>query len=195
MNKAGLVAVALFAFPMLAWGQAADADPRDQWWENLTALCGQAFSGRMTHFSRPADETWLDKEVVIHVRKCSEHEIHIPLHVGENRSRTWVLARTDSGFRLKHDHRHEDGSEDDVTWYGGHSTDPGRASRQTFPVDDYSKALFLAHGLEASVGNFWTMEVHEDKFAYELVRAGRVFRAEFDLANPVEPPPPAWGHE
>jgi len=53
------------------------------------------------------------------VRSCTEEEIRIPFHVGEDRSRTWVLSRSDSGFRLVHDHRHEDGSADAITGYGG----------------------------------------------------------------------------
>lgn len=132
----------------------------------------------------------------MHVRECSENEIRIPLHVGENRSRTWVVTRADGRLSLKHDHRHEDGVEDEVSWYGGHTTDPGRAWRQTFPADDYSKALFLANGLEASVENFWSMEIHpEDRFVYEMVRSRRLFRAEFDLTRPVQPPPAPWGHD
>lgn len=191
-----VAAMALWLAPLAGIAQPVDGDPRDAWWENLAVLCGKAFAGEMTGFARPADDGWLDKRVVMHVRECSETEIRIPLHVGENRSRTWVVTRTEDGFRLKHDHRHEDGSEDAVTWYGGQTTDPGRAMRQTFPVDDYSKALFLANGLEASIANFWSMEVHPgEKFAYELVRPGRNFRAEFDLDEPVEAPPAPWGHE
>ena len=191
-----IFALCLISSLALQTAPAASQSEQDAFWERLGALCGQAFSGQMTGFSRPSDEGWLDREVIIHVRECSDSEIRIPLHVGENRSRTWILTRIDQGFRLKHDHRHQDGSPDDVTWYGGHTTDPGRAWRQTFPVDDYSKALFLANGLEVSVGNFWSMEIHpEEKFAYELVRAGRLFRAEFDLGNPVEPPPAPWGFE
>ncbi|MEX0915509.1 MAG: hypothetical protein WD397_05420 [Wenzhouxiangellaceae bacterium] len=194
--KRHLIALAMCLAPLPGIAQSTDQDPRDAWWESLSALCGKAFAGEMTGFSRPADDGWLGQPVVMHVRECSDTEILIPLHVGENRSRTWVVTRTESGFRLKHDHRHEDGSEDAVTWYGGQTTDPGRASRQTFPVDDYSKALFLANGLDVSTGNFWSMEVHVgDAVAYELVRSGRHFRAEFDLAEPVEPPPAPWGHE
>ncbi|MFW5815757.1 MAG: hypothetical protein ACOCVP_02775 [Wenzhouxiangella sp.] len=166
-------------------------------WDALTALCGKAFAGQMTGFSRPADDAWLGQQVVMHVRSCSEQEIRIPLHVGADRSRTWVLTRRAGGLRLKHDHRHQDGSEDAVTWYGGHTTDPGRSWRQTFPADDFSKALFLAQGLEASVANFWSLEVRPEQalFAYELVRPGRHFRAEFDLDRPVEPPPAPWGND
>jgi len=182
---------------LLSAAASAESVPAQQaFWENLQSLCGQAFAGRLTDFSRPADEGWLDREVIIHVRRCSATEIRIPLHVGTDRSRTWVLRRSDQGLTLKHDHRHEDGSEDPVSWYGGHTTDAGRSWRQTFPADDYSKALFLALGLDVSVGNFWSMEVHSDvqMFAYELVRPGRRFRAEFDLSDTVESPPAPWGH-
>lgn len=171
-------------------------DPQQEFWDALSALCGNAYAGEMTAFNRPADDGWLGREVVMHVRECSDDEIRIPLHVGDDRSRTWVVTRTGGTLRLKHDHRHADGSEDAVTWYGGHTTDPGRAWRQTFPVDDYSRALFLTQGLEVSTTNLWSMEVHPgEKFAYELVRPGRHFRAEFDLGEPVAAPPAPWGHE
>jgi hypothetical protein len=57
----------------------------------------------------------------MHVRTCSENALRIPFHVGDDHSRTWVITRTENGLRLKHDHRHEDGSEDAVTQYGGDS--------------------------------------------------------------------------
>jgi hypothetical protein len=186
----------LLTLAMAATAGPDEADSRSAFWNNLSELCGKAFAGEMTGFSRPSDEGWLDREVVMHVRECSDEEIRIPLHVGDNRSRTWIVTRTDDGFRLKHDHRYDDGSEEAVTWYGGQTTDTGRGWRQTFPVDDYSKAIFLANGLEFSINNLWSMEVHPgEKFAYELVRPGRVFRAEFDLTDPVEAPPAPWGHE
>ena len=181
----------LLALPVLA-----DPAPQDEFFQRLSALCGKAFAGRMTHYTRPSDDAWLDREVLIHIRECSAEEIRVPLHVGDNRSRTWVIRREPGRLVLKHDHRHEDGSEDEVTWYGGHTLDSGRAGRQTFPVDAYSQALFLAHGLESSVENFWSMEVEPGRhFAYELVRSRRMFRAEFDLSRPVDAPPPPWGFE
>jgi hypothetical protein len=61
----------------------------------------------------------------MHVRVCRDDEIQIPLHVGENRSRTWILTRTAEGLRLKHDHRLEDGSDDPVTQYGGDTAADG----------------------------------------------------------------------
>ena len=127
-------------------------------------------------------------------------EIRIPFHVGENRSRTWIITRTSDGLRLKHDHRHEDGSPDAMTMYGGDTAGAGSATRQEFPVDAESVAMFKAGGLAASVDNTWAMELDATRFVYELSRPrsqrnpqGRLFRVEFDLTRPVTPPPPPWG--
>lgn len=171
-------------------------DPQGAFWERLSALCGNAYEGELAVYHARMDAGWLGERLVMQVRECSENEIKIPLHVGEDRSRTWVLTRTDKGIRLKHDHRHEDGSEDATTWYGGQTADPGRAWRQSFPVDAYSQGLFLAQGLDVSITNIWAMEVHPgERFAYELLRVGRHLRAEFDLSAPVDPPPAPWGHD
>jgi hypothetical protein len=120
--------------------------------------------------------------------------VRIPFHVGEDRSRTWVLTRSAAGLSLKHDHRHEDGSEDKLTQYGGTSVEPGTQTRQEFPADAFSKALFEREGRAVSVTNVWAMEIAPGRnFAYELRRPGRFFRVEFDLSRPVPLPPPAWG--
>lgn len=177
-------------------GPAAEQGPQAEFWRALQGLCGMAFEGKLSSYDENLDAGWLPERMVIHVRRCTESRIEIPLFVGENRSRTWVLTLESDLIRLKHDHRHEDGSEEAVTWYGGHTTDPGRAWRQTFPVDDYSKALFLTNDLEGSITNLWYMEVKPGgHFAYGLTRPGRHLRAKFDLNNSVLAPPAPWGHE
>lgn len=169
---------------------------QQQFWEKLTALCGQAHEGQLTVFDPQADAGWLNQPMKIHVRECSDHEIKIPLVVGEDRSRTWVLTRHPDGIELKHDHRHEDGSDDRVTWYGGKTTDDGTHWRQAFPVDQYSRSLFFAEGLSASVDNVWYLELLGDHtLAYGLTRPNRHFRGEFDLTKTVEAPLAPWGHE
>ena len=67
------------------------------------------------------------------------------------------------------------------------------ASRAEFPVDQFSIDMFNREGLTASVTNVWAVEIDEDMFAYELARENRFFRVEFDLATPVDAPPPPWG--
>jgi hypothetical protein len=147
--------------------------------------------------SDPADSSFAGQRLVMHVRQCSPGAIRIPFHVGNDRSRTWVITRTPAGLRLKHDHRHQDGSSDALTMYGGDSRGAGTAVRQEFPADAESIDLFTAQGRSVSNTNIWAVEVGDRTFAYELRRppfpGGRYFRVEFDLSKPVDPPPPPWG--
>jgi hypothetical protein len=169
------------------------ADPPDLFFARLSKLCGKAFEGRVVT-NDPADADMAGRRLVMHVRECTSDSIRIPFHVGENRSRTWIVTRKARGLRLKHDHRHEDGSEDKLTQYGGDSAGPGSMTRQEFPADQFSKDLFVRESIPQSVANVWAMEVEPGRlFAYELRRPRRFFRTEFDLARPVPPPPPPWG--
>jgi hypothetical protein len=119
-----------------------------------------------------------------------------PFHVGEDRSRTWVLTRANGAISLKHDHRHQDGSPDALTMYGGRTLDAGTARRQAFPADPETTDLFTRLNLPASLPNVWAMEIEPGRrFVYELGRPGRLFRVEFDLSRAVPPPPPPWGHD
>ena len=165
---------------------------RDQF-DRLAALCGNAFEGRIVSPPVAADASFAGQRLVMHVRDCSPTAIRIPFHVGDDRSRTWVVTRTPGGLRLKHDHRHRDGSEDKVTQYGGDSSAPGTATRHEFPADAFTKALLVREGNTAGANNVWAIEVDATAFAYELRRPGRFFRVEFDLSRPIEPPPAPWG--
>mgnify|MGYP002395490666 CR=1 FL=1 len=180
-----------------ALSASEEIQPRDAFMARIATHCGQAFAGRIVA-NEPAqpDDPFAGKALVMHVRECAPGVLKIPFHVGDDHSRTWVLTRTPEGLRLKHDHRHEDGSEDAVTQYGGDSARPGTPWRQEFPVDRYSVALFEREGLAASVQNTWAMEIAPgERFVYELSRpSGRLFRVEFDLAKPVALPPAPWGH-
>jgi hypothetical protein len=168
----------------------ADSD----FFARLGSLCGRAFEGRIASPPVAADASFAGKRLVMHVRDCSANTIRIPFHVGDDRSRTWVLTRVGAGYRLKHDHRHQDGSEDAVTQYGGDTAVAGTATRQTFPADPFTKALLVRNGNAAGVENVWAVEVDPGRiFSYELRRPGRFFRVEFDLGRPVALPPPPWG--
>ncbi len=175
---------------------ATGQQPADAFLARLREHCGEAFAGSLEVNEPPdADDPFATQPLLMHVRKCGEDGIRIPFHVGSDRSRTWVLTRTASGLRLKHDHRHEDGSPDRVTMYGGDSVAAGTAGRQEFPADPESKALFEREGLTPSLDNVWAMEVEAgQRFTYELSRpGGRQLRVAFDLSRPVPAPPPPWG--
>lgn len=162
----------------------------------LSALCGQAFEGRIVS-EDAADDAWRAERIVMHVRECAKDEIRIPLHVGDDHSRTWVIHREAGRLALHHDHRHEDGRPDAVTWYGGVRDDRFSGSRLNFPADEATRALFDAEGIPQSKDNIWAIEVRPAHalFAYEMARPNRFFRIEFDTSKPVETPPAPWGAE
>jgi hypothetical protein len=165
-------------------------ETQQTFWDNLRSLCGQAFEGRVID-PEPADTAFAGHRLVMHVRECADTVTYVPFHVGDDRSRTWWFIRTADGLRLKHDHRHEDGSEDEVTWYGGDARDAGTATRQEFPADQHTADL-----IPYAATNVWTVElVPGDRYVYMLRREGRRFDAHFDLTHPVDPPPAPWGWE
>ena len=197
MNTKPLPLLLLAAVQLLATS-CAPVDPAGEFLAHIATHCGQAFAGRIVANEPPVEnDPFDDKTLVMHVMQCDDGVLRIPFHVGDDHSRTWVLTRTGSGLRLEHDHRHEDGSDDPVTLYGGETSTPGTGFRQEFPVNPYSVELFEREGLTASVTNVWAMEIEPGvRFAYELTRpGGRRFRVEFDLTTPVEVPPLPWGHE
>lgn len=165
-------------------------ESQDAFWRSILQLCGQAFER-------------IDAPYIMHVRQCYADEIRIPVHVQNpetrewNRSRTWILTRTPEGIRLKHDHRYDDGQEEEVTQYGGDTAEPGTAGIQTFPADAFTREVIgeLVRGADR---NIWRMEITPGEvFAYRLTRStfDNALRWAFDLTNPVSPPPAPWGYE
>lgn len=189
-----VLAIAIVAFGSLGAcsrpdGQSvAMVDPADAYLDALRAHCGQAFEGQLID-PQPTDSAMLGQRLVMHVRGCGD-TVRIPFHVGENRSRTWVFTRTATGVRLKHDHRHEDGTEDRITQYGGDAREGGTAESMAFAADSATATL-----IPAARTNVWTVEITPTRFVYQLRReeTDRRFRVEFDLTRPVDPPPAPWG--
>jgi hypothetical protein len=178
---------------LAACAPAAQSDP--DLFDRLSAYCGQAFEGEVTSEDE-RDADFASERLVMHVRECGESELRVPFHVGEDRSRTWVITRLpEGGLRLKHDHRHEDGSEDVLTQYGGDTVGPAGMVRADFPADAESQALFEREGIPVSMANVWSITLSEDSFIYALDRPDRHFAVAFDLTEPVETPPAPWGAE
>ncbi len=165
-----------------------DVHPHDAFFANLSTYCGRAFRGEAELATSPD----FDGEMIMHVRRCSDDEIQIPLHIGENRSRTWIITRTAEGLRLKHDHRLEDGSDDPTTQYGGDTAEDGTPLRQAFPAD-----AFTAELIPEAATNVWTITLTPgERLHYHLTRhdAPRATFV-FDLTDEVAPPPAPWGYE
>jgi len=164
----------------------------DAFFSSIAKHCGKAFGGKVTVDNQPSPA--FEARLVMFVRKCDQAELQIPFYVGDDASRTWIIKKTGSGLSLKHDHRHKDGTNDPVTMYGGHTQGAGYNQIQSFPVDQYSKELFVKQGLPQSISNTWQIYIYPDTFSYRLVREGREFRVDFDLTKPISLPAAPWGY-
>lgn len=169
---------------------AQERIPSDIFWETLRKHCGQSYEGKLA--DGIVQDDFAGKRLVMHVRACDDDTLRIPFFVGEDRSRTWVLTRQDGLIKLKHDHRHADGSEEEITQYGGTSTNTGFESLQMFPADAET-----AERIPYAASNVWWITVDETTFTYNLRRIGsdRLFTVVFDLTTPVETPAAPWGWE
>lgn len=162
-----------------------------QFWNSVQTHCGNAYSGRL------ADATpyyAFDYESIkIHVRECTDSLTHISLHIDENHSRNLMLTKTNGTLRLKHDHRNPDGTEEEITQYGGDAPQSGLETRQIFWADEHTADI-----LPPRHDNFWFLDImDEETFAYGVhwpIR-GHSIRIEFDSTTPVSPPPAPWGYE
>ncbi|MDX1279348.1 hypothetical protein [Oceanihabitans sediminis] len=164
----------------------------EKFWEQLQAHCGKAYEGEITA-GGVAGDGFTGKKLVMHVRACDTNDIRIPFFVGEDKSRTWVLHLNEEKIiSLKHDHRHEDGSEEEITQYGGTNSNVGLANLQMFPADPHTSNL-----IPAASTNLWWFTIDEKNFTYNLRRIGseRVFSVRFDLTNEIETPSSPWGTE
>jgi len=164
----------------------------DAFFSSIAQHCGKAFEGKVAVDNQPSPA--FEAKLVMFVRKCDQAELQIPFYVGDNASRTWIIKKTGSGLSLKHDHRHKDGTDDPVTMYGGHTLGAGYKQIQSFPVDQYSKELFIKQGLPQSITNTWQIYIYAEMFSYRLVREGREFRVDFDLTQPIPVPAAPWGY-
>ena len=187
MRRILLVSILLSAFIM----NGQQSSGAQQFWDALKSHCGKAYEGKLA--PHVTNDAFSGKKLTMYVRTCDDGTITIPFYVGGDRSRTWVLTFENDRIKLKHDHRHEDGSEDTITQYGGTSTNSGLPGLQFFPADSETAELI---GYAST--NVWWMTVDEKTFTYNLKRIGTenpAFNVIFDLTDPVEAPPAPWGWE
>ncbi|WP_415374721.1 hypothetical protein [Patiriisocius sp. Uisw_017] len=181
-----LFAILTLLFSIQSIGQ--ENETSISFWNTLKSHCGNAYAGTLE--IPEEDQTFGGKKLVMHLRSCTENELKIPFYVGDDKSRTWILTMNEGIISLKHDHRHEDDTKDAVNFYGGTSSNQGKADIQFFPADGHTQKL-----IPAAATNVWWITVDETTFTYNLRRLGtdRVFRVVMDLTKPIETPESPWG--
>lgn len=165
---------------------------QEAFWAALQTHCGKAYAGKVDDVTEYYREGLEGKALVAHFRECSADRIHIALHENDDRSRNWILTKAGDTIRLKHDHRHEDGTEDKISQYGGDAPKPGLPTRQIFKADEHTAKI-----LPLRADNFWFMHfVDANTFHYGVhwPTMGHSVRMAFDLSAPIAAPPAPWGY-
>ena len=178
----------ILLFPLLLIGQETPNSVK--FWSSIQSHCGKAYEGKIIAGGKAGDG-FVGKKLVMHVRSCEKNTIRIPFFVGKDKSRTWVLTKNEKHLiKLKHDHRHKDGSEDKITQYGGSSPNIGLANIQFFPPDQHTSSL-----ISYASTNVWWITIDDKSFTYNLRRIGtdRLFTVKFDLTKEIKTPTAPWG--
>ncbi len=159
-------------------------DPDEKaFFNNLAQYCGKSFRGEQA-FMAEGRESWEHMDFIMHVTVCEDDRIYVPFHLDDDHSRTWMFLVEDGRLRFRHDHRHEDGTPEEITMYGGYGSGEGSALLQGFPADEYTCDL-----IPTSCYAVWRVELTEEpqSFSYLLFSHDELlFRARFDLENPLE---------
>lgn len=155
-------------------------NPQNAFFDTLSSLCGERFEGVMT-FPTEGQDSFANKKLIAKFDSCNNEYVKIPFAVGDDTSRTWVITQRASGLELKHDHRHADGTPDDINLYGGSTQNSGSALSQSFFADDHTKKL-----IPNASTNVWTISFNANKteLKYHLERHQRPrFTAKLQLVK------------
>ncbi len=157
--------------------------------ELLKNHLGKSYEGQITAGGKEGDG-FTGKKLVMTILQAEDNLVKVPFYVGDDYSRTWIFNLEDNRITLKHDHRKADGNPDEVTFYGGTTTNVGTANLQVFPADQETVEI-----IPAAATNVWWVEISDTSYSYNLRRIGsdRVFTVSFDLTQPIAFTELPWG--
>jgi imidazolonepropionase-like amidohydrolase len=170
---------------------AVQAETQAAFLARYLPYCGAAYEGRSVMVDLGEDHPLDGARLRMTMERCTDDEVRLPFQVDDDRSRTWILTRTDQGLHLAHDHRYQDGTEHAANFYGGFSDARGSATRQYFPADARTIADRPAREI-----NLWSKEfdLENQRYYYRLYLRGELrYEAEFDLSRPLPVEAPGRG--
>jgi len=183
------ILTAVVAVTATACGSRQAENPQIAFWAAIRSLCGQSFKGRLAEASI-ADSAALAAPLVLDVWQCYAREMRLAFHVGDDRSRVWLLSTTNDGLALKHALHDPNGDLQPFSGYGGVTTSAGTATTQVFRPDDETVAK-----VPSAAGTEWIIEVVPgERITYRLRSAAAGdFRIDFDLNRRAGHQPAPWG--
>ena len=155
-------------------------EPKDLF-SKLSTYCGKPFAGKLLH-SYAGPDFYKEKPMTINFEYCNEKEISIPFSVGEDRSKTWKLLKTEEGFSLKHQEVDGEGKPKKITMYGGNATaNTENPFALEFPADEETAKM-----IPVAQNNVWMLDLNPATqiLTYTIKRGDEVrFSAAFDLTT------------
>ncbi len=189
-----LSSMLLFSLP--AQADVPVSQPFEQFFQQLSLQCGNAYPGKLTLEPEGDDMLTGTELLIVHFRECSDTQLKLPFHIeleasqSWNRSRTWIISKHSEQLELRHDHRTQQGDDDKVTMYGGFSVGAGTVISQQFQSLDRTAESGYFRG--------WRIEIEPGvRYTYGTVRGDAwSWRIDFDLSQPLAQSPSApWGHQ
>ena len=131
--------------------------PELSFYNNLQALCKNKYAGSIVY---PAgkEAPFQGKKIWIELASCSAKELRIPINIGDKVYRTLILGRNENSVFLQHENKRPDGSQAEISLYGGRAVTLTSPSLLVFPADSYSKQI-----LGAERNCIWTLSISSDK--------------------------------
>lgn len=182
------VSLAVLTLALAACGGSTGPQglPKGAFWEQLSALCGNAYEGRMTT-TYSADRDWSRERLILDVAECSSEGVVINFNRSDDRTRIWTISPQPDGAIGYHIRRTEGAGPDGIGTYGGISTEGADAMAQVFPIDSESKAMFEELRIILSTQNVWTLTIDPEAqtLSYHVQRLDSERGMEFDISSPV----------
>jgi hypothetical protein len=109
-------------------------------YKQLRLLCGKRING-MVLYPAGAEAPFRGLEIRLEIAQCSDREIRMPIYIDNKVYRTLIVGQDQTGYTLRHENKRPNGTQADISMYGGHTTDAGTGYLLIFPADGYTKQL------------------------------------------------------
>jgi len=119
-------------------------------------------------------------KIWLEVAQCNQKEIRMPIYINEKIYRTLILSQDQSNYILRHENKRSDGTQAEISMYGGQTDGKKDAFLLLFPADGYSRQL-----LGAELNYAWSLAFTSDKstLSYMIENNGKLtLQIDFDLS-------------
>ncbi len=178
-----IISVTLFCCKSAGQKTSEETSTAGEFIKNIESHCGKSFYGKVLFPENPEAPFNAENSFMV-FESCTEEGALTPFIPGNEMSGIWVLTVMEDSLIFKHDNRHDDGTPDDITMYGGYADNTGTALMQNFPAGEETALM-----TPEAPTNVWTFQFNEDltEFHYILKRHNALrFHVVFDLASPRE---------